>query len=327
MRSLLLVSLLLAACAHEDEPAATVADAQPLLSSTADLEHDGVVRVQSAGRLCTGTMVSASAVLTAAHCLDGAAAEDAMVRLDDIDAANDSSSASGAEPDGDADHGADSDDGFAPLRGVAFQLHPDWNPDTFAADVAVLFLAGAAGDPTAPLHASGVMALAVDAPSSGEEVLLVGYGVDEHGAHNVRRAGTARVAGIGAAELGLQPAPSAPCHGDSGGPVLVREDGEERIAAVVSHGPAGCDGETTAARADGAAGAFVHGALAAHDAERPHRAQDPEDSGDGAVVGVIACSFVGARAGGRSPDTASTPLAFALLLAALVSFAARIRRQ
>jgi len=158
---------------------------------------------------CTATLIAPRVVITAAHCL-------------------------GFDPPNvyDVFFGPSVEQGGTTIAVVGGRAHPDYDPNTFAHDIAVLLLASDA--PVAP------MALRIEAlrDLTGEEVVIAGFGVTDTAAPmtGVRSAGIARVTSLDDDSIDLAPGPAIACAGDSGGPVI--SNGE--LIAVTSHGDAVC---------------------------------------------------------------------------------------
>jgi Trypsin len=152
---------------------------------------------------CTGALLSADTILTAAHCV----AQDGVVRW----------------PWG-FFLGADVTLGGQFVRVLDGAVHPDYDPFLHAADLAVLRIAGAQprGE---PFHLDGAV------PPVGGPVRIFGFG---SGAVGPRRR-DAEVTETDADQFRYQP---GTCPGDSGGPVLVGDGAA--LAGVVSTGEAVC---------------------------------------------------------------------------------------
>jgi hypothetical protein len=176
-------------------------------------------RVRAAGGppdyFCTGTLVAPSWVLTARHCNQGGAFT--------------------FEPPGDVDH---------PVR-VFSVLESQPNPDH---DALLLRLDGAASaEPLFPRRDSN------SPPLLGAPADLAGYGVDANGAPAsslnflVERITAVDAESIVVDGLGR----SGACIGDSGGPMLLRDErGVLVIAGILSTGSATCTGVDRYLRAD-----------------------------------------------------------------------------
>ena len=163
-----------------------------------------------AGRVsCSGVLVAPRAVLTAAHCLP----------LPDDDVSKGPT---------DACFGPRSDACDA-IPVVGFALHPEWEPVTFHADLAIVFLAGDA--PAAP------SALATSSANVGDVLDIVGFGRSD--ATSSASAGEKRILAlrVSAIEQGRVVHGEGACNGDSGGP-LFGPSGD--VVAITSSGPPGC---------------------------------------------------------------------------------------
>ncbi len=174
---------------------------------------------------CSGTLISPTVVLTAAHCLPPNAEtveriEDVMVRF-----------------------GTDVYDPFASLAVTEAWIHPAFGENGLEDDIALLRLEDRAT--VMPIPA------ALSAPARGDEVRIVGYGITRAEIGGIRRSGTASVAWTGEINILLEPAPSAICFGDSGGPTIASIDGRESVVGVHSHlGTGECGGMGVDTRVD-----------------------------------------------------------------------------
>lgn len=155
---------------------------------------------------CTGALVSAGRVLTAAHCVSPLSPDSIVVGQ---------SLSLGERHE---------------LRRIV--IHPDYDEHTLASDLALLELA-------APLEVEP-LELAEAPVESDARVRLVGFGRAEVAGPPTKRTGDARVVSVDDSGFRVGPAPSLACSGDSGGPALVDDAGRERIAGIASHGDWEC---------------------------------------------------------------------------------------
>ncbi len=150
---------------------------------------------------CSGTVVAPRVILTAAHCLAG---ETAVVRV---------WLGSGAE-----------------IVARSYTPHPAYRgTGSSSQDVGVVFMDQDLGRPAVPLL------LGRDA-RVGEGAVLAGWGRDLHNVPATLRAGATTSTAVGGALLETKFASnvSSVCSGDSGGPILLFENGAWTIGGVIS---------------------------------------------------------------------------------------------
>lgn len=213
---------------------ATSTRQEPITNGSADAGDPAVVAlVDDAGQvLCTASVIGPHTGITAAHCFLGPPARSLRIG-----------------------YGSAAGTGTTTALADARQ-DPDFDPTTFAHDVAVFTFR----DP-APVAALALDARTIDASLVGTTFVAVGFGTTgSAGDVGVKRAGTAMISDVQAGELSTVAAPSQPCSGDSGGPMLITPDA---VTAVVSHGDAACTDHAIYARIDIARASLVDPYLAA----------------------------------------------------------------
>ena len=232
---------LVLACALPVSPPGERTTAAPLIDGRDDVGDPAVVALLRAGApVCSGTIVTPDAVLTAAHCLTLAPIE--AVRAVDGSTTID-------------------------LRAARAVVHPGYDEATMAHDVGVLFLR----DPT-PI-APATESSAVDGTLVGRAVRIVGFGVTSATPDSATRSkheGRAVVARVDDDSITLTPDPAQACTGDSGGAVFADVDGIERLIAVVSAGDGACRTFTRAMRVDAYRASFIDPAIAPERAPTGH---------------------------------------------------------
>jgi hypothetical protein len=149
---------------------------------------------------CSGTVISSTAVLTAAHCLEGTS-------------------------------GVSINFGSKEIAAESFSYHPGYKgTDSDSIDVGVVIASSPLGQPIVPLLSSRD-------PQKNETVVIAGYGQSTFGGGaGTLRAGATSMSEVGTYYLvtnaGLNG--SGACPGDSGGPLLVSLSGYWAVAGVAS---------------------------------------------------------------------------------------------
>ncbi|MEO8841101.1 MAG: trypsin-like serine protease [Kofleriaceae bacterium] len=225
MRALVVVAL--AACTT---PTGTAA--QAITNGSADPGDPAVIGLaddlDQIG--CTATMIGPHTAITAAHCLIGRTALD-------LHAVAGSDAVSGTR-----------------LAISDVRMDPAFDPTSQANDLGLVTLREAS---------SAIVGVAtVDASLIGATIHAVGFGSTTSTATDggTKRIGTAQVSDVQPTEVTAVPSPAQPCHGDSGGPMLLIDG---TIAAVVSRGDSTCSDHAIYARIDAAMTDFVAPYLAA----------------------------------------------------------------
>jgi hypothetical protein len=247
--------------------AVPASEGRAILGGAADTTHDAVMAVlqlesDTRAFACSGTLIAqqggSAFLLTAAHCV---VPHDAMGRVV-LPPVVVSPSVMIALP------GPDWQVSLAQGRKLtvaAISVAPGYDGAADSpSDVAILRLQTSAPPPTV----IPILEPAEDTLASGSLLTLVGFGETETDAQNsIRRAVDRSVDSLTSQQLRyLQNDMVGQCHGDSGGPAVVRVAGAERVAGVMSYGeeiPAlnlSCRLQSGAVRISSLA-AFVHGVI------------------------------------------------------------------
>lgn len=226
LAALLLLAVASVGCQAADDLVVGASN-QAIVNGEASDDDQVVALVYHGKQFCSGTIVGKRTVVTAAHCLP----PNVDIPLLAIEVFFGSDVASG---DGTFHRVVD---------GIA---NPAWNLDVVAGDVGVLALAEDA--PVAPMPMAYLDVSA--AGMVGSEARAVGFGITEaEGEGNgQRRTGMLMVERYDASSLFLNPGPSATCNGDSGGALIVVQDGVEVLGGI--HSRSDCGSSIIAERVD-----------------------------------------------------------------------------
>lgn len=190
-------------------------------------DHLAVVGVYDNYQFCTGTLISSTVVLTAAHCISS--------RSFYVLFGNNVNSALS--------------------RSVTEKkVHPGWDSNNLVNDIALLRLASSAPAGTTPIPYLP-QRLEITSADVGRPLEFVGYGETESGGFGIKMTVTNNLDWVctspGGCNLGSgryaspyticqDQNPGGPCSGDSGGPALIVRDGREYVAGITSYGDQNC---------------------------------------------------------------------------------------
>lgn len=153
---------------------------------------------------CTGTLLTATRVLTAAHCLRGGVSRVVVARFD-------------------------ADGNASPVVARSWVVHPRFRDtaEGFFNDAAVVELSAALANPTMPLLVS-------DPSASGQDVFFAGFGAPGF----ELAVGNARLSRVTADHVGFVygGSESNTCPGDSGGPMYRLVNGQPALVGITSFG-------------------------------------------------------------------------------------------
>ncbi|MFT3698108.1 MAG: trypsin-like serine protease [Kofleriaceae bacterium] len=215
-------------------------DAAPIINGTYDANDQAVVQIyaypptKDTLYTCTGTLISTTHVLAAAHCF----AHDANYIYGIL-----------TEPNGNDYHGQISQVESHLKMAASVTMNPTYAPQsaTFLGDIGILTLAAPITDIT-PLQFNRT---APDASMVGAQVTIIGYGQTSYGTNqNNKYSATTTITnldnGADTITVGGSGADPRSCLGDSGGPVLLNNV----VLGVDSYAPVGCTDPAHYRRAD-----------------------------------------------------------------------------
>jgi hypothetical protein len=215
------------ACSSSEDAASTEG---AIIAGQVDTTHEAVVLLQidkgdGTGARCSGTIIKADPVtkvgyvLTAAHCVDDAAKVY-------ITAADDVSLLTQARR----------------YQVIDFKAHPNYHSTSSPYDVGMVRILGVdANTPVIPL-------LSPDNLAVGMPVNSVGFGRTTNGTapqenpNTLRRSVKGTIRRVSAGTISVVYQGGSICHGDSGGPMLVTQNGKEYVGAVHSFVMGDCIG-------------------------------------------------------------------------------------
>jgi hypothetical protein len=165
--------------------------------------HPSVGELYQTKGYCTATLIGKKTVLTAAHCLTPGS--DFAFRA-----------------------------GGVSYKAVSVHPHPSYAANSNSFDIGVMLLA------QEPPIAS--IPIATSAPSVGQKVTLVGFGVTGETAndHGTKRIATTTITKVTSMHVIWMANPGGTCYGDSGGPAFATINGQEVQVGVTESGDPPC---------------------------------------------------------------------------------------
>jgi hypothetical protein len=201
---------LAAGCAGPLDPVEpAVRSSAPITNGAVDGGHPYSVALTSNGAVfCSGTLVSPTVVVTAAHCIyPGLGVEPTSIEIF---------------------FGTSLGDDGESLAVIDGKYLPDFDVESPQEDEDLAVLRLATKAPTEPIRIG-------KAPGHGELVTLVGFGITSAGSTDagVKRAASASVLLLAPRTFEMEIGPGGTCNGDSGGSaIFVEPDGDEAFVGV-----------------------------------------------------------------------------------------------
>ncbi|MGC4115996.1 MAG: trypsin-like serine protease [Myxococcales bacterium] len=186
---------------------------EKIVNGTVDNGHPTVGKVRDNGdEICTGTLVGAKTVITAAHCIESTTASRYAFIL-----------------------------GSTAYPANSVTVHPSWDGNADSGegkyDIAVIVLKTSPNITPTPV--------ATAAPFVGQEVTLVGFGVtgENYNNYGTKRITTNNLSKVVATKIYWMPSGGVgtTCYGDSGGPAFANVNGQEVLLGVTSGGESPCE--------------------------------------------------------------------------------------
>lgn len=180
-----------------------------IVNGDVDEGHPAVVALTVSGQaFCSGTLVTPTLVVTAAHCVDEASTG---IRPEEIEIFF------GTRTNGEG----------VTISALQVVAKPDWNIDDPNADEDIAVVRLAEPGPATPVPLG-------ELPSNGTTLTMVGFGItsDQAGDSGTKRITTATILDRDPKIFFLETDPGATCSGDSGGTALALVDGVEHLVGV-----------------------------------------------------------------------------------------------
>lgn len=221
---------------------------------------------------CTATLISSTAVITAAHCLEDVRAADLSFFLG-VNAAVPSTGTQVAVE--------------------SIHTHPDYDADEFLNDIGVVVLKEAVKADVVP-----VLSVPMKEEWVGRELIFIGFGWSPEDGLGIKRSVLIPIAYLYDDAFEYSAEGLNTCQGDSGGPALYELDGQVTLVGVTSYGDPDCEEYGVNMRVDPYTD-FIDPFL---DSDEPTETGDDSDSDSGNAPGSDAPGEDVFNIAGHSPE-------------------------